>query len=61
MKYRVHVPSSDLTVFEDIEADYLQYPLGILVFKQRKADPNSYPEIVKIYASGQWLTVTVVG
>lgn len=61
MKYKVEVATvaSGYPDYDIIEADYVQYPMGMLVFKKRKADPNSYPEIVKMYAPG-WLTVTIV-
>jgi hypothetical protein len=42
---------------ELVEADYVMWPLGMLVFKKRKPNPNTYPEVVKIYAPETWAKV----
>jgi hypothetical protein len=57
--YMVEVPEETGITVDRVVADYVQYPMGMLVFKRTKQDRNSYPEIVKIYAPGGWLNVTL--
>lgn len=43
---------------DEVTADYLLYPLGMLVFKNEKL--HSYPEIIKMYAPESWYSVKLV-
>lgn len=60
MKFLVkRLADSGLTTFdEEIECDYVQYPNGMLVFKN--SNIHSYPIIVKMYAPGYWSSVTAL-
>lgn len=40
---------------EEVNADYILYQMGMLIFKNEKA--GSYPEVVRIYASVNWVRV----
>jgi hypothetical protein len=60
MKFLVkRLSDSGLTTLdEEIESDYVQYPDGMLVFKN--SNPRSYPVVVKMYAPGYWSSVTAL-
>lgn len=58
MKYRVTTKGRGWTTDEIVIADYLLMPNGNLVFKREV--PRSYPQVVKAFASGDWLDATLV-
>lgn len=44
-------------IMETVQADYSKVQDGHLYFRMFRTERNGYPELVKVFAPGSWLTL----